>query len=69
MDKLVLTAVEKEQLIGKVTEMAEKGVLNKLDMAAILEVCRDAAEREYQARLRELRAEMVIEGGKKRGEE
>ena len=66
MNGLKLTDAEKRKLLEKVTELTEKDVLNKQDMIAIFEVCVDAAEREYQARLSELRAEMVIEGGKAR---
>ena len=36
---------EKEELIGKVTDLAERDVLQREDMIGIMKICREACDR------------------------
>ena len=43
---LILSREEKENLLQRVTDVAFMGVLNKMDAAAIIEICLNACQRQ-----------------------
>ena len=45
MSDLRLSEEEKRELIGKVTELTERGVLDRRDMLVIMKVCSGACKR------------------------